>query len=189
MSGMDVRAFGSHVAAAIVATNACGSVRERIVRGSRIRLFQDVRESIQRSTEVWGTGIVELLEPGDNVVGTRVLQDNIKCGMELNVVKLCPFEVAVQVVRVLEESVWTGEIVEERLGQCISFVIRWRRADVRSVPGGRLPLRNLVRGKTSLFRPLHSQTLSSRMRTQATGTRVTHPIVRKVLVEHEACPQ
>jgi hypothetical protein len=59
---------------------------------------------------------VELLGPRDNVVGTGVLQDNIKCGMELNAVKLCPFEVAVQVVRVLEESVWTGEIVGEQLG-------------------------------------------------------------------------
>jgi hypothetical protein len=136
MSGMDVRAFGSPVAAATVATNACGIVGERIVRGSRIRLFQDARESIQRSTEVRGTGTVELLGPGGNVVGTGVLQDNIKCGMELNAVKLCPFEVAVQVVRVLEESVWTGEIVGERLGQCIGLVIRWRTADVRSVPGG-----------------------------------------------------
>jgi hypothetical protein len=51
-------------------------------------------------------------------------------------VKLCPFEVAVQVVRVLEESVWTWKIVGERLGQCIGFVIRWRRIDVRSVSGG-----------------------------------------------------
>jgi hypothetical protein len=105
MSRMDVRAFGNPVAAATMATNACGSVGERIVRGSRIRLFQDTRESIQRSTEVRGTGIVELLGPGGNVVGTGVLRDNIKCGMELNAVKLCLFEVAVQVVRVLEEFV------------------------------------------------------------------------------------
>jgi hypothetical protein len=59
MSGMDGRAFGSPVAAATVATNACGSVGERIVQGSRIRLFQDARESIQRSTEVRGTGASE----------------------------------------------------------------------------------------------------------------------------------
>jgi hypothetical protein len=83
-----------------------------------------------------GTGTVELLGPGGNVVGTGVLQDNIKCRMELNAVKLCPFEVAVQVVQVLDESVWTWEIVGERLGQCVSFVIRWRRADVQSVSGG-----------------------------------------------------
>jgi hypothetical protein len=56
--------------------------------------------------------------------------------MELNAVKLCPFEVAVQVVQVLDESVWTGEIVGERLGQYIDFVIRWRRADVPSVSRG-----------------------------------------------------
>jgi hypothetical protein len=31
--------------------------------------------------------------------------------------------------------VWTGKIVGERLGQCVGFVIRWRRADVRSVSG------------------------------------------------------
>jgi hypothetical protein len=95
MSGMDGRAFGSLVAAAIVATNACGSVGERVVRGSCIRLFQDARESIQRSMEVRGMGTVELLGPGGNVVGTGVLQDNIKCGMEVNAVKLSPFEVAV----------------------------------------------------------------------------------------------
>jgi hypothetical protein len=51
-------------------------------------------------------------------------------------VKLCPFEVAVQVVRVLEESVWTEEIVGGRQGQCVGFVIHWRRANVRSVSGG-----------------------------------------------------
>jgi hypothetical protein len=50
--------------------------------------------------------------------------------MELNAVKLYPFEVAAQVVQVLDKSVWTGEIVGERLGQCVGFVIRWRRADV-----------------------------------------------------------
>jgi hypothetical protein len=136
MSGMDGRAFGNPVALATVATNACGSVGERVVRGSRIKLFQDARESIQRSTEVPGTGTVELIGPGDNVVGMGVLQDNIKCGMELNAVKLCLFEVVVQVVQVLDESVWTGEIVGERLGQCVGFVIRWRRADVRSESGG-----------------------------------------------------
>jgi hypothetical protein len=91
---------------------------------------------MQRSMEVPGMGTVELLGPGGNVVGTGVLQENIKCGMELNAVKLYPFEVAVQVVQVLDESVWTGEIVGERLGQCVGFVIRWRRADVRSVSGG-----------------------------------------------------
>jgi hypothetical protein len=136
MSGMDGRAFGSPVAAATVATNACGSVGERVVRGSRIKLFHDGRESMQRSTEVPGTGEVELLGPGGNVVGTGVLQENIKYGMELNAVKLCPFEVAIQVVQVLDEFVWTGEIVGERLGQCVGFVIRWRRADVRTISGG-----------------------------------------------------
>jgi hypothetical protein len=64
MSGMDGRAFGSPVAMATVATNACGSVGERIVRGGRIRLFQDARESIQKSMEVRGTSTVELLGPG-----------------------------------------------------------------------------------------------------------------------------
>jgi hypothetical protein len=64
MSRMDGRAFGSLVAAATMATNACGSIGERIVRGTRIRLFQDTRESIQRSTEVQGTGTAELLGRG-----------------------------------------------------------------------------------------------------------------------------
>ena len=56
--------------------------------------------------------------------------------MELNAVKLCTFEVAVQVVCVLEESVWIREIVGEWLGQCVGFIICWRRADVQSVSGG-----------------------------------------------------
>ena len=64
-----------------------------------------------QSREVRGTGTMELLGLGDNVVGTGVLQDNIKCRMELNAVRLYPFEMVVQVVRLLEESVWTGEIV------------------------------------------------------------------------------
>jgi hypothetical protein len=86
-----------------------------------------------QSREVWKCG--ERVEwnfygRGGNVVGTGVLQDNIKCGMELNAVKLCPFEVALQVVQVLDESMWIGEIVGEWLGQCVGFVIRWRRADI-----------------------------------------------------------
>ena len=68
--------------------------------------------------------------------------------------KLCLFEVVVQVVEVLEEFVWTGKIIGERLGQCVGFVIRWRRADVQTVLGGRLPLGNLVQDITSLFHPL-----------------------------------
>ena len=79
---------------------------------------------------------MELLGLEGNVVGTGVLQDNIKCGMELNAVKLCSFEVAVQVVQVLKESVWTGEIVGEQLGQCVGFAICWRRANVRIISGG-----------------------------------------------------
>jgi hypothetical protein len=54
--------------------------------------------------------------------------------------------------------------------------------------GGRPALRNLVQGRTFLFHPLEGQTLSSKMKTQATGTRVIHPILRKVPVQHEACP-
>ena len=96
---------------------------------------------------------MELLKTGDNVVGTGVLQDNIKCGMELNAVKLYPFEVAVQVVRVLEESMKTWEIVGKRLGQCVGFVIHWRRADVQSVSGGRLALGNMVWNITFLSIP------------------------------------
>jgi hypothetical protein len=54
--------------------------------------------------------------------------------------------------------------------------------------GGRLVLRNLVQGRTFLFHPLQGRTLNSKMKTQAMGTRVIHPIVRKVRAQHEACP-
>jgi hypothetical protein len=128
-----------------------------------------------------GTDTVELLGSKGNVVGTGVLYDNIKCRMEQNAMKLCPFEVAVQVVRVLEESVWTGEIVGEWLGQCVGFVIRWRRADVRSVSGRTSSVAESGAGQNFSFPFPVGSDLSSKMRTQATGTRVIHPIVRKVL--------
>ena len=69
-------------------------------------------------------GSVELLGSGENVVGTGVIDCNIKCGMELNAMKLCPSEVAVWVVEVSDGSVWIGEIVGERLDQCVGLVIR-----------------------------------------------------------------
>jgi hypothetical protein len=47
---------------------------------------------------------VELLGVGENVVGTGVIDGNIKCGMELNVVKLCSSEVAIRVVEVSDGS-------------------------------------------------------------------------------------
>jgi hypothetical protein len=126
-AGIEVLNCNSHV------RNGCQSIWQPCGRGDlghqcmwKCRGANNTRQSYQtisgctginpESTEVRGTGTVELLGPRDNVVGTGVLQDNIKCGMELNAVKLCPFEVAVQVVRVLEESVWTGEIVGEQLG-------------------------------------------------------------------------
>jgi hypothetical protein len=40
-----------------------------------------------------------------------VIDVNIKCGMELNAMKMCPSEVAVRVVEVSDGSVWIGEIV------------------------------------------------------------------------------
>ena len=46
MSGTNGRAFGSSVAGATMATNACRSVGEQIIRRNRISLFQDARESI-----------------------------------------------------------------------------------------------------------------------------------------------
>jgi hypothetical protein len=70
---MDSGAFGSPVAVATVATNACGSVGQRIVRTSHIRLFQDGHQSIQRGPEEQGTGMVDLLGPCGTVVGTGVV--------------------------------------------------------------------------------------------------------------------
>jgi hypothetical protein len=72
---------------------------------------------------------------GENVVGTGMINENIKCGMELNAVKLCPSEVAIRIVEVRDGSVWTGEIVGERLGQCVGLVIRWKRSLLRNLEG------------------------------------------------------
>jgi hypothetical protein len=118
METMDGGAFGSFVAAVNVANTAIGSVGYRIVRASRIKLFQDPTRSTHQSTQVPERGIVEL-----------------KCGMELNAVKLSPSEVAIRVMQVSDGFVWTGEIVGERLGQCIGFVIRWKRTLLRILEG------------------------------------------------------
>lgn len=75
-------------------------------------------ESPQRNDKV------ELLTKEGHVVGIGVVDNSYKTGMELNHLKLFPSEVAVKVVRVVDEMVWTGELVGERLGQCLGFVIR-----------------------------------------------------------------
>jgi hypothetical protein len=94
---------------------------------------------------------VELLELGENVVGTGVINENIKCGMELNVVKLCPFEVAVRVMEVRDGSVQIGEIVGERLGQCIGLVIWWKRSLLRNLEGRRVSLGESNEGQNFSF--------------------------------------
>jgi hypothetical protein len=144
IEAMDGGAFGSPVAATNVANSAIVSVGERIIRGSRIILFQDPTESTHRSTEVREIGTVELLGSGGNVVGTGVIDGNIKYSMDLNVVKLCPSEVAVWVVEISDGSVWIGEIVGERLGQCIGLVIRWKRALLQIVEGRRVQKKKVV---------------------------------------------
>ena len=50
---------------------------------------------------------MELLGTGENAVGTGVIDGNIKYGMELNVVKLWPSEVAIWVVEVSDGSMRT----------------------------------------------------------------------------------
>ena len=132
---MDGRAFGSPVAAVNATTCAPRSVGDRIIRATRIRLFQEPCPSTQQGTEVRERGIVELLNANNIVVGTGMIDNSLKCGMELNAVKLCPFEVAIRVVHVYDGSVWTGELVGERLSQCVGLTIRWEKARVRTLEG------------------------------------------------------
>jgi hypothetical protein len=80
-------------------------------------------------------GIVELLGPGASVVGKGVIDGNIKCGMELNTVKLCPSKVAIRIVEVSDGYVWTEEIMGEWLGQCVGLVIQWKRALLQNLEG------------------------------------------------------
>jgi hypothetical protein len=87
----------------------------------------------------------------ENVVGTGVIIKNIKCGMELNAVKLCPSEVAIRVVEVRDGSVWTGEIVGERLGQCVGLVIQWKRSLLRNLEGRRVSLGESSEGQNFSF--------------------------------------
>jgi hypothetical protein len=151
MEAMDGGAFGSPVAAANVANSAIASVGERIIRGSRIRLFQDPTESTHRSTEVREIDTVELLGSGGNVVGTGVIDGNIKCGMELNAMMMCPSEVAVWVVEVSDGFVWIREIVGEWLGQCVGLVILWKRALLRTVEGRRVCVGESSEGQNFSF--------------------------------------
>ena len=132
---------------------------------------------------------MELLGPRGNVVGTEILQENIKCRMELNAVKLCPFEVVVQVVRVIEKSMWIGEIVGERLGQCIGFVICWRRADVRSVSGGTSSVGESGAGQNFSFLSLVGSDFEFEDEDIGNMDSSDHPIVKKIVVEHETCLQ
>jgi hypothetical protein len=147
----DGRAFGSPVANLNAASIAVGSVEDRIVRANRTRLFQDPSESTHRSTQLRERGTVELLGSRENVVGTGVIDENIKCGMELNAVKLRPSKVAVWVVEVRDGSVWTGEIVEERLGQCVGLIIRWKRSLLRNLEGRRVSLGESSEGQNFSF--------------------------------------
>lgn len=132
---MDGRAFGSPVAAVNAMTRPPRSVGERIIRATRIRLFQEPSPSTQQGAEVRERGIVELLNANNIVVGTGKIDNSLKCGMELNAVKLCPFETAIRVVDVYDGSVWTGELVGERLSECVGHTIRWEKARIRTIEG------------------------------------------------------
>jgi hypothetical protein len=94
---------------------------------------------------------LELLGSGGNVVGRGVIDGNIKCGMELNAVKLCPSEVAVWVVEVSDGFVWTREIVGERLDQCVDLVIRWKRALLQIIEGRRVSVGESSEGHNFSF--------------------------------------
>jgi hypothetical protein len=90
------------------------------------------------SLEVWDRELFKPVVPDyfkipmDQHIG---IHGNIKCGMEFNTVKLCPSDVAIRVVEVSDGSMWTGEIVGERLGQCVGLVIWWKRALLRNLEG------------------------------------------------------
>ena len=117
MEVVDGAAFVSPVATANVANSAIASVGEQIIQGNSIRLFQDPTELTHQNTNVHEIGTVELLGLEGNVVGTGVIDGNIKCNMELNAMKLCPSKVAVRgrIIRpmcrpchTLEESIATN---------------------------------------------------------------------------------
>lgn len=131
---MNNGAFGSPVVNANAANNATPSltVGQRIYRACTARLFDDANTSVHPRAKTPQTGTVELLGIGGNIVGKGVIDENIKCGMELHAVKLCPSEVAVKVVHVVDGTAWTGELVGEQLQQCLGLVIRWERAHIRA---------------------------------------------------------
>ena len=69
---------------------------------------------------------MDLLNEDMSIVGRGIIDESIKCEMELNEVKLFPSEIAVRVMLLEDNMHWTGELVGERLGQCKGLIIRWK---------------------------------------------------------------
>ena len=69
-------------------------------------------------------GVLELLIEDDVLVGQGFVDQTYQPGMELHYLKLIPDEVAVCVTEVFQGSLWVGEVVGERLEQCVGLVIR-----------------------------------------------------------------
>jgi len=51
--------------------------------------------------------IVQLISEVDVGVGLDVIDDNITCEMELHHVKLWPYEVAMHMLQVVDDTIWT----------------------------------------------------------------------------------
>ena len=114
---MDSSAFGSPIVVwnveAGLETELLG-IGERIVRRViRTSLFPEAATHSVHIENQHRTPMLELLSEGGNIVGIGAVDNSIKCGMELNHVKLFPSEVVVRVSHVVDEMVSIGELVGE----------------------------------------------------------------------------
>ena len=98
---MDSNAFASPV---VVRNVEAGLETERLGVGERIvrrvictSLFPEAATHYVHTENQYRTPIVEFLSEGGNIVGIGAVDNSIKCGMELNHVKLFPSEVVVRV--------------------------------------------------------------------------------------------
>lgn len=94
---------------------------------------------------------MQLISESGAIVAIASVDEGITCGMELYHIKLWPYEVAVRVLHVLDGSIWTGELVGERLSQCVGLLIRWKKSRVRTTREGRSTTSELGGGQSFSF--------------------------------------
>ena len=132
---MAAEAFGSPVVVNVVGS---GTIALKVTSGSgrpsnvACRRLFDGDDNVLGNRVLCATnGMVQLLADDDNVVGIGVVDTSLTSGDKLHQVKLRPYEIAIRVTHVVDETKWVGEVVGEYLSNCIDKVIQWWRSSIR----------------------------------------------------------